>query len=165
VKYFFRKIELLDLLTNTYFLSYLFFCLHHRCLLSSLFIFYPSLFIIVAFHLLSCILFLYPSFFLFLFFNRSSMDHDELHSHIHAETKSNTKENADVGLICSLNPNTTAVKHVLTFHSLFNHLLYRHLLYRHLLYRHSIIPKSTRPSLDLRSPSAVTKDQRIQSRT
>ena len=93
------------------------------------------------------------------------MDHDELHSHIHAETKSNTKENADVGLIYSLNPNTTAVKHVLTFHSLFNHLLYRHLLYRHLLYRHSIIPKSTRPSLDLRSPSAVTKDQRIQSRT
>ena len=27
--------------------------------------------------------------------SRSSMDHDELHSHIHAETKSNTKENAD----------------------------------------------------------------------
>ncbi len=58
-------------------------------------------------------------------------------------------EQSWVGLICSLNPNTTAVKHVLTFHSLFNHLLYRHLLYRHW-----IIPKSTRPSLDLRSPSA-----------
>ena len=37
----------------------------------------------------------------------------------------------------------------------FNHLLYRHLLYRHLFYRQWIIPTSTRPSLDLRSPSAV----------
>ena len=72
-----------------------------------------------------------------------------------------------VGLICSLNPNTAAIEHVLTFTFLFNHLLYRHLLYRHLLYRHLlyrhllyrhwIIPTSTRltrPSLDLRSPSA-----------
>ena len=89
------------------------------------------------------------------------MDHDELHSHIHAETKSNTKENADVGLICSLNPNTTAVKHVLTFHSLFNHLLYRHLLYRHLLYLHWIIPKPTRPSLDLSFGSGTNNGQVI----
>ena len=37
---------------------------------------------------------------------------------------------------------------------LYRHLLYWHLLYCHLLYRHWIIPKSTRPSLDLRSPSA-----------
>ena len=60
-----------------------------------------------------------------------------------------------VGLICSLNPNTAALEHVLTFHLLYRHLLYRHLLYRHLLYlrllyHHWIIPKPTRPSLDLR---------------
>ena len=53
-----------------------------------------------------------------------------------------------VGLICSFDPNTAAT--ILTFH-----LLYRHLLYHRLLYRHWIIPTSTRPSLDLRSPSAV----------
>ena len=41
--------------------------------------------------------------------------------------------------------NTAAIEYVLTFH----------LLYRHLLYCHWIIPKSTRPSLDLRSPSAA----------
>ena len=35
-----------------------------------------------------------------------------------------------------LDPNTTAIEHVLTFHLLYRHLLYRHLLYRHLLYRH-----------------------------
>ena len=40
-------------------------------------------------------------------------------------------------------------------HLLYRHLLYRHFFYRHLLYRHWIIPKSTRPSLDLRSPSAA----------
>ena len=80
-----------------------------------------------------------------------------------------------VGLICSLNPNTAAIEYVLTFHLLYRHLLYHHLLYRHLiyrhllyrhlcyfhllyrhlLYRHWIIPTPTRPSLDLRSPSAV----------
>ena len=68
-----------------------------------------------------------------------------------------------------IDPNTTAIKHVLTFllfnhllyrhllyrHLLYRHLLYRHLLYRHLLYRHWMIPTSTRPSLDLRSPSAA----------
>ena len=36
-----------------------------------------------------------------------------------------------VGLICSLNPNTSAIEYVLTFHLLYLHLLYRHLLYRH----------------------------------
>ena len=70
-----------------------------------------------------------------------------------------------VGLNLFLDPNTTAIEHVLTFHLLYCHLLYRHLLYRHLLYhrvlylhllyRHWIIPTSTRPSLDLRSPSAA----------
>ena len=65
-----------------------------------------------------------------------------------------------VGLNLFLDPNTTAIEHVLTFHLLYRHLLYRHLLYYlllcfHLLYRHWIIPPSTRPSLDLRSPSAV----------
>ena len=41
-----------------------------------------------------------------------------------------------VGLNLFLDPNTTAIEHVLTFHLLYRHLLYRHLLYRHLLYRH-----------------------------
>jgi hypothetical protein len=58
-----------------------------------------------------------------------------------------------VGLICSFDPNTAAT--ILTFHLLYRHLLYHRLLYLHLLYRHWIIPTSTRPSLDLRSPSAV----------
>ena len=55
-----------------------------------------------------------------------------------------------VGLNLFLDPNTTAIEHVLTFHSFIEtsclfviffivilfirHLLYRHLLYRHLLY-------------------------------
>ena len=79
-----------------------------------------------------------------------------------------------VGLNLFLDPNTAAIEYVLTFHLLYRHLLYHHLLYRHLiyrhllyrhlcyfhllyrhlLYRHWIIPTSTRPSLDLRSPSA-----------
>ena len=54
-----------------------------------------------------------------------------------------------------LDPNATAIEHVLTFHLLYRYFLYRRLLYLHLLYRHWIIPTSTRPSLDLRSPSAV----------
>ena len=41
-----------------------------------------------------------------------------------------------VGLICSLNPNTTAIECVLTFLLLYRHLLYRRLFYCHLLYRH-----------------------------
>ena len=49
-----------------------------------------------------------------------------------------------------LDPNTTAVGHVLTIHAFFNHLLYRHLLDRHW-----IIPEPTRPSLNLRSPSSL----------
>ena len=53
-----------------------------------------------------------------------------------------------------LDPNATAIEHVLTFHLLYRYFLYRRLLYLHLLYRHWIIPTSTRPSLDLRSPSA-----------
>ena len=51
-------------------------------------------------------------------------------------------------------------------HLLYHHLLYHHLFYRHLFYchpflsssflcHHWIIPKPTRPSLDLRSSSAV----------
>ena len=89
-----------------------------------------------------------------------------------------------VGLNLFFDPNTAAIEYVLTFHLLYRQLLYRHLLYRHLLYhhllyrhliyrhllyrhlcyfhllyrhllyRHWIIPTSTRPSLDLRSPSA-----------
>ena len=50
-----------------------------------------------------------------------------------------------VGLILFLDPNTTAIEHVLTFHS------------RHLFYCHRITPKSTRPSLDVRSPSAARR--------
>ena len=38
---------------------------------------------------------------------------------------------------------------------LYRHLLYRHLLYLHLLYCHWLTSQSTRPSLDLRSPSAA----------
>ena len=34
-----------------------------------------------------------------------------------------------------LDPNTTAIEHVLTFHLLYRRLLYRRLLYRRLLYR------------------------------
>ena len=51
--------------------------------------------------------------------------------------------------------------HLLYCYLLYCHLLYRHLLYRHHLYRHLIIPKPTRPSLDLRSPSAGTKQMAL----
>ena len=40
-------------------------------------------------------------------------------------------------------------------HLLYRHFLYRHFLYRHFLYRHWLTSQSTRPSLDLRSPSAA----------
>ena len=42
---------------------------------------------------------------------------------------------------------------------LYRRFLYRHLLYLHLLYCHWLTSQSTRPSLDLRSPSAVTEVQ------
>ena len=56
-------------------------------------------------------------------------------------------------------------RHLLYCHLLYRHILYRHLLYLHLLYlvyrrllcRHLVIPKPTRPSLDLRSPSAGSR--------
>ena len=41
-----------------------------------------------------------------------------------------------------LDPNTTAIEHILTFHLLYRHLLYCHLLYRHLLF----FPSSLSPS-------------------
>ena len=66
-----------------------------------------------------------------------------------------------------LDPNTSAIKHVLTFsfscslifyiviffNVIFSIVIFFH---RHLLHRQWLIPKSTRPSLDLRSPSAAT---------
>ena len=71
-----------------------------------------------------------------------------------------TKQEADdcnqVGLIYSLKTPTQLLLTRSNFSSFFRHLLYRHLLYRHLLYRRWIIPTSTRCSLDLLSPSAVT---------
>ena len=47
-----------------------------------------------------------------------------------------------------LDPNTTAIEHVLTSHLLYRHLLYCHLLYRHLFYRHLLLSSSSLSSLD-----------------
>ena len=70
-----------------------------------------------------------------------------------------------VSFICSLNSNTTAIGYVLTFHLLFRHLQNRYFFYLHLLCRHWIIPKPTRPSLNLRSPSAASRKCLFRTRT
>ena len=66
---------------------------------------------------------------------------------------------------CFLNPNTQLLLNTRTNFSfsysnilLYRHILHRHLLHRHLFHRHHLyrqwlIPTSTRPSLDLRSPT------------
>ena len=58
-----------------------------------------------------------------------------------------------VGLNLFIDPNTTAIKHVLTFYSL----IQSSSTPSSSLYHHWVIPKSTRPSLDLRSPSVGIK--------